>query len=168
MASLSLIISNCSPKLQSIKLEDTITTPSKDDQQFQVFWLALIDSLKNSQDQYLKVISLDSVWAGDSLYSSNVFFQKCYSKTFNERRITLLSDTTKIRYTWTEANPSGMTTDAKKRIIKVGKIYRFRQVEISKIKKGVVHPSIDVDFIETTQGYKFYGVSYLKRRKCCH
>ena len=163
----SLAIISCSHKLQSITLEYITYTPSEDDKRFQAFWLTVIDSLKNSKVHYLKTISLDSLWACDSYCSSEVFFQKCYPNIFNKKRLALLSDTAKITYTWTEADRNSLPTDAKSKIIRKGKFYAFKQVQISKLKKEVVHIFMSIDFIETNDGYKFYGADYHTKRQCC-
>lgn len=158
---ISVTIISCSPKLQ---LNKTLT---EDDKKFKTFWLSLSDSLKSSKVNCLKNISLDSLWACDSLYSSETFFQKCYSTVFDEKRIELLSDTTQINYTWTEAIPSFFPLYVRQKLNSNAKRFRIRQVEISKIKQGLVHVLASVDFVETTDGYKFYSVSFHKQQICC-
>ena len=163
----SLTISSCSPKLQPIKFEDTAFVPTKEEIEFKSFWLDLIDSISKSNNSTLKNISLDSLRIGGCLLPSSTFFDNCYSEVFNKKRVALLSDTTKFRYTWTEADRDALPSDAQKRIIKFRKFYRFREIEISKVKKGMLHISLSIEFIETNEGYKFYGVSYIERLKCC-
>jgi hypothetical protein len=86
---------------------------------------------------------------------------------FDKKRISLLSDTTKIRYTWSEADRNYLPGDARRKIIKFGRLYRFREVEISKAKKEMLHIYLSVEFIETNDGYKFFGINHIKRPECC-
>lgn len=164
---LMVIAISCSPKHHPLVFEEISYTPTEEDKKFKSFWFTLIDSLKQSQVHSLSEVSFDSLWACQSLYSTREFFQNCYPKIFNKQRLADLSDTSKITFTWTEADKNNLPTDAQSKIIKNGRFYQFEQVQISKLKKGVVHIYLSVDFIKTVNGYKFYGVDFRTRRKCC-
>ena len=93
--------------------------------------------------------------------------KKCYNEIFDKDLIAKFNDSSAINYTWVEADYPSLFTSAKRKIKKFGKIYRFRQVEITKVEDKDNPRTVYIDFIETRIGYIFYGCGYYGDRKCC-
>jgi len=153
--------------IQDVELADVKQPYDKDDLKFIAFWKPLAEAIKKSDIKKFKKISLDSLWICDSILTVNRFTKKCFNEIFDRELISHFGDSSNIRYTWTEADTSGILPCAKIRIIKVDRVYRFRQVEISKPLYKENPWTVYLDFIETKKGYKFYGCGYYGERQCC-
>jgi len=151
--------------IHDVQLEDIKRPYNEDDLKFITFWHTLSNSIRQSGVKALKEISFDSLWACTKIYGSDKFFNVCYPNLFTDKMIRNLSDTLKLNFTWAAADFPSLSTQAKQSIIKVGRIYRFREV---KIKDEATKDTFVIEFIETATGYRFYGVDYGERKKCCH
>lgn len=150
--------------VQDVELEEIKAPYDEDDLKFIAFWDSLSKSIKQTGWKAIKDISFDSLWACENIYKADRFFNVCYPNLFTSKIIGNFNDTTKLNFTWTEADYPSLTNQVKQSIIKVDKIYRFREVEI---KDDAKKDKFIIDFIETSSGYKFYGVDYLDKKKCC-
>ena len=157
-------------KDNSIMVEDVVLEPFKqpyndDDLKFVEFWKKLSSNISKNGEFEFKKISFDSLAACSKSYTKDYFFDKCFKNIFNENIIAALNDTLNLNFTWTESDYKSLNKQIKAEIIKVKGIYRFREVEI---KSNSMKEKLIIDFIETSNGYKFYGVDYYDKKKCCH
>ena len=106
--------------------------PSEGYKAFEFFWLSTSDSILNSQEFYLKRVSLDSVWACDSLYFAGIFFKEYYFEIFDKELLGQLNDKSKIYITSISTNKKYLPTDARKEIVEDDGAFMFREVEIEK------------------------------------
>lgn len=141
--------------IQEVQLEEIKAPYDEDDLKFIAFWDTLSNSIRQSGVKALKEISFDSLRACGKVYKSDRFFSVCYPNLFTDKMMIHFKDTTKLNFTWTEADYPSLTNQVKQSIIKVGRIYRFREVEVKDESKN---DKFIVEFIETSAGYKFYGV----------
>lgn len=103
----------------------------------------------------------------DSILTVGRFIKRCCHEIFDEALTSKFKDSSAVNYTWVEADTSALLIAAKRKIKKVGKVYRFRQIEITKIEDKDNHQGVYLDFIETKTGYKFYGCGYYGNKSCC-
>lgn len=150
--------------VQEVVLENINDSSDEDDLKFIRFWDTLSNTIQQNGVTALKNISFDSLRACENIYRADRFFNVCYPKLFTSTMISNFNDTLKLNFTWTEANSSSLTIQAKQVIIKAGEIFRFREVEVQDEKK---QDKFIIEFVETSTGYKFYGVDYWNKRKCC-
>lgn len=150
--------------VQEVVLEDIKAPYDEDDLKFIAFWDTLSNSIRQTGINALKDISFDSLRACEKIYKADRFFSVCYPNLFTSKMISNFSDTSKLNFTWTEADYPSLTNQAKQVIIKAGRVYRFREVEVKDEKQS---DKFIVKFIETSTGYKFYGVDYWNKKKCC-
>ncbi|MBK9959274.1 MAG: hypothetical protein IPP11_12085 [Chitinophagaceae bacterium] len=111
-------------------LEDIKVPYDEDDLKFIAFWDTLSNSIRQTGISALKDISFDSLRACEKIYKSDRFFSVCYPNLFTSKMINNFSDTSKLNFTWAEADYPSLTNQAKQVIIKAGRIYRFREVEV--------------------------------------
>ncbi len=152
------------PIVQDVQLEDIKNPYDEDDLKFIAFWDSLSSSINKTGMKALKDISFDSLWACEKTYKTEHFFKRCYPNLFTERMINNFKDTTKLNFTWSEADYPSLSNQVKQSIIKFGKTYRFRDVEI---KDDTMKDKFIINFIETSSGYRLYGVDYWDKKKCC-
>ena len=106
------------------------------------------------------------MWICDSILTPEKFIMKCFYGIFDNDVILSFNDSTKIRYTWGEADTSLILACAKRRIIKDNRIYRFREVVIKNGNDKKNLWTLNLDFIATKNGYRFYGCDYNGGKQC--
>lgn len=153
--------------VQDVQMAEIKRGYDKDDLKFISFWKPLAKAIARSNFQKLKNISLDSLRICDTVLTTDRFMKKCYNEIFDKDLISKFNDSSAINYTWVEADASALLTSTKGKIKKFGKIYRFREIEITKLEDKDNPWKVYLDFIETKSGYKFYGCGYYGDRKCC-
>jgi hypothetical protein len=158
---------NDSIPIREVKLKEFKRPPTKDDLKFIHFWTPIANAISRSDFSKLKIVALDSLQICDSVLKPNAFFKRCYWEIFDNKLISVLYDTLKIEYTWTEIDPTYILPCARSKVVKVEGIYRVRQVVITKEVSKVNPLEVFIDFIETKDGYKFYSCGYYGNRKCC-
>ena len=129
------------------------------DSTFKSFWISFADSIRNYKLSYVQDRSFDSIMINNHYYASAYFYKNCYKNIFDKTISNAISDPKHSRYTWNYIVRDELIPDARNSVIKDGNIYRLREI--------IIHKTLSIKFLKTSDEFKFYGVGGRRSRKAC-
>jgi hypothetical protein len=144
------------------------TPPTADDLKFLRFWQTFIKTINEKDFSGFKAIALDTLYVCDNLIPTTNFIKKCFDEIFDQEVLKRINDKSKIETDYNELDLFNIiTTEARSKIIKIGKYYRLSQMLVTRSTKDNNPPTIHFDFIETNEGYRLYCIDHHWFKDCC-
>lgn len=144
------------------------TPPTADDLKFLRFWQTFTKTINEKDFSGFKTIALDTLYVCDNLIPTTNFIKKCFDEIFDQEVLKRINDKSKLETDYNELDLFNIiTTEARSKIIKIGKYYRLRQMLVTRSTKDNNPPTIHFDFIETKEGYRLYCIDHHWFKECC-
>ncbi len=125
-------------------------------------------SLKEPGLKSFRKIALDTLYVCDQLLPADKFINKCFDEVIDDEVRKRIIDKAKLEYTFTEVEFYRLlTSQVKKEILKVGDIYRLREMLVTRNTKNNNPPEVVFSFVETKKGYRLYGIDHHWFKECC-
>jgi hypothetical protein len=131
-------------------------------------WMKFITIVKKGNYKLFKKIALDSIDACGNNVSTNTFINKCFSEVFSDSLLDRSTNPSKIDFTEKEVISSYFAKKLVSQIKNAGETFKIRQVQVLMIESEPEGPwTMTFDFIETRNGYRFYGCDSYGGPICC-
>jgi hypothetical protein len=130
---------------------------------FMSFWKSFAQSVRKAEWDKVRANMLDSIWAGDSVTAAGEVIQQCLARLTNKRLLYRGYKNPLLNYSTIGADTSGILPCARQRMVKKGKKYIFRTVNVEHASEEPLKWSFYADFIETANGYLLYSCTYLEK-----
>lgn len=153
----SLCISSCSNESKKVKIQEVTLIETPEDRALINFWkdFSIKFNLLDTAD--IRKISLDSIWLWGEHISSTEFIKRYYNG-YSSTKFPGILDTNKIRYSSIGCYPAPPIKEAIKK--EYDNTFRCRQIAIIKDTIGPTVKGIEFTFLETTKGYRLFGINY--------
>ena len=137
-------VNSSKPNLYGAAITDTLLID---------FWKHFSDVINLADSKEFKRLSLSQVYCCDSLLPTDLFINKSFKKVFDKRLLQLFSDSSRIEYSSLD------------RSISQNPKHKKVQIVLDNTPGGI--SIFEFDFIETSEGLKFYGCDSYGEVKCC-
>lgn len=154
---LSVCISACSQKPKKVKIHEVTLYELPEDRFLINFWKDFSTIFNSLDTALVRKVSLDSIWLWGDHISSSEFINRYY-KGYSSSDFLGILDTSKIRYSSIGCYPSPPIKEAVKR--QYSDAFNCEQILIIKDTLGSIVKGIEFTFLETTQGYRLFGIDY--------
>jgi len=127
------------------------------DSNFLIFWKEFIGVVKSSNLKIFKLLSFDSLDCEHKSVHVNDFNKAFFFKVFDDTLKNRLTDSSKVNFDDEEITATYLSRSIIQQV-KDRELIKMKKVNITKVDKYPEGPmTIVLEFIETKNGYKFYG-----------
>jgi hypothetical protein len=154
---LTLCISGCSQKPKKVKIHEVTLYELPEDRLLISFWKEFSAKFNSLDTAAVRKVSLDSIWLWGDHIASDEFINRYYSGYSSSDFLGIL-DTNKIIYSSIGCHPSPIVKEAVKQ--QNSDAFKCRKIAIITDTVGSIGKGIEFSFLETTNGYRLFGISY--------
>jgi hypothetical protein len=152
-----IFLAACAQQPRKVKVHEMILQESPVDRFLVNFWKDFSANFNARDTAEVRKVSLDSIWLWGDHIGSNEFIRRYY-KGYSSADFVGILDTNKIRYSSIGCHPSPKLEEAVK--LKYSDACNCQTITISKDTVGSVVEGMEFTFLETTTGYRLFGINH--------
>ncbi len=152
--------SSCSNQSNKVKIHEVTLVELPEKRAFINFWKGFSTKFNSLDTATIRVMTLDSIWLwGDKIPSTE--FLRRYHDGYSISDFIGILDTNKVMYSSIGCDPSPHIKEAIRQ--QYSKAFNCDQVLLVQDTAGSIVNGIEFSFLQTTKGYRLFGIKYSSR-----